>query len=406
MIICNSAVVLFAPFTPSLSRLLGTRTAVIISILLCGTIVNVLFYPTTYLVYAAFLLNGMGCALLRVSALSYMTKNSTRQTLSRNNAIHWMMLTVGLMLGNLIVMLVNIQTREITRDKRYTIAIATSTLCLLAIPGYFFTKTIPENYDDILEARQHEQIHEETVRTPTEKTGITSFPHHGRTSVSMASDADYSPIVEMEEEGGVRRVIAGMYQVMLRNETLWLLGPMFAAGVYNTAYSPIIPTAVCNVADKPWLVSAFGILVGLGQLVGAFITGRAIDKVSIKKIATVITSLAVLSFGLVALLVEMGFPSRWTQWRSFSEALILILAFFIGACDMSNNVCLSVAIGRIFNRNSDPAFSLFVTVLSFSMITWYLFETFTHSHLYIILILYSISTVAAAFSYASMEFDN
>ena len=358
----------------------------------------------TYLVYAAFLLNGMGCALLRVSALSYMTKNSTRQTLSRNNAIHWMMLTVGLMLGNLIVMLVNIQTREITRDKRYTIAIATSSLCLLAIPGYFFTKTIPENYDEILEARRHDQIHEEARRSPTETTGITSFPYHGRTSVSMASE--YSPIVEVEEEGGVRRVILGMYQVMLRNETLWLLGPMFAAGVFNTAYSPIIPTAVCNVADKPWLVSAFGILVGLGQLAGAFITGQAIDKVSIKKIAIVITSLAVLSFALVALLVEMGFPSRWTQWRSFSEALILILAFFIGACDMSNNVCLSVAIGRIFNRNSDPAFSLFVTVLSFSMITWYLFQTITNSHLYIILILYAISTIAAAFSYASMEFDN
>ena len=404
LIICNAAVVLFAPLTPSLSGQLGTRTSVIISVVLCGTIVNVLFYPIKYLVYCAFLLNGIGCALLRVSALSYMTKNSTRQTLSRNNSIHWMMLTVGLMLGNLIIMLVNIQTTEINKDTRYTIAIATSTLCVLAIPGYFFTKNIPENYDEILEAQLREQIHEETIRSPTEAAGFTSFPHHGTHSASMTSE--YTPILDEEQQGGVWRVIAGMYDVMLRNETLWLLGPMFAAGVYNTAYSPIIPTAVCNVAAKPWLVSAFGILVGLGQLSGAFLTGQAIDKVSIRKIGIVITSFAVLSFSLVALIVDMGFTSRWTQWTTFSEGLILLLAFFIGACDMANNVCLSVAIGRLFSRNSDPAFSLFVTVLSFSMITWYLFQTLTHSRIYIILILYSIASIASAFSFASMKFDN
>ena len=152
LIISNAAVVLFAPFTPSVSRLLGIRTSVIIAVILCGTINNVLFYPTNYLVYGAFLLNGFGCALLRVAALAYMTKNSTRQTLSRNNSIHWMMLTVGLIMGNLIVMLLNIKTTEIDNDKRYAIAIATSTLCLLAIPAYFFTKSIPENYDELLEA--------------------------------------------------------------------------------------------------------------------------------------------------------------------------------------------------------------------------------------------------------------
>ena len=402
LIISNTAVVFFAPLTPSLSRLLGTRTSVIISVVLCGTINNALFYPSEYLLYGAFLLNGLGCALLRVAALAYMTKNSTRITLSQNNSIHWMMLTVGLMLGNLTVMLVNIETTEIDDDKRYTIAIVTSSLCLLAIPGYFFTKSIPANYDDMLAAEEREHIHAQTKRSPTEATSFTSFPHHG-TSLST----DYSPIIEEDPgERGVGRVLVGMYHVMLRNETLWLLAPMFAAGVYNSAYSPIIPVAVCNVAGKPWLVSAFGILAGLGQLAGAFLTGQAIDKVSVRKIGSVVTAFAVLSFAMVGLIVEMGFSDKWAQWRSMSESIILLLAFFIGACDMSNSVCLSVAIGRLFNGNSDPAFSLFVTVMSFSMITWYLFQTIIHSHLYIILFLYAIVSIAAAFSFASMKFDD
>jgi hypothetical protein len=396
--------VLFAPFTPSISRILGTRTSVIISVIFCGTIVNVLFYPVNYLVYVACLLNGVGCALLRVAALTYMTKNSTRQTLSRNNSIHWMMLTLGIILGNLIVMLVNIQTTEIDSDKRYAIATATTVLCLLGIPGYFFTVTIPGNYDEILEAQLREQIHQETTRTPTETTSFTSFPHHGTHSQSIASE--YTPIMEGEEEAGVREIIVGMYRVMLRTETFWLLGPMLAAGVYNTAFQPIIPTAIGNVSDKPWIVSAFGILAGLGQLGGAFITGQAIDRVNVRKIAVVITFFAVLSFSLVALIVEMGFSDRWTQWSSFSEGLVLLLAFFIGACDMSNNVCLSVAIGRIFRGDSDPAFSLYITALSFSTITWYVFQTITHSHLYLILILYAVVSIAAAFSYASMKFHS
>lgn len=403
-IISNSAVVVFAPLTPSLSRLLGTRTAVILSVILCGTIDNALFYPTDYFVYTAFLLNGIGCALLRVSSLAYMTKNSTRQTLSRNNSIHWMMLTVGLMLGNLIVMLVNITTTQIDDDKRYAIAVATSTLCILAIPGYFFTKNIPDNYDDMLADQVRDQIHEE-IRSPAdERTGFTSFPHHG--SVSLSSQ--YAPITEDDarDERSVGNILAGMYHIMLRSETIWLLMPMFAAGVYSTACSPIIPTAVCNQANKPWLISAFGILAGLGQLAGAFLIGRSIDKVSLRKLASVISGLAVLSFGLVALIVEMGLSSTWVQWRSFSQGLVLLLAFFIGTCDMANNVCLSVAIGRLYGSQSDPAFSLFITVLSVSMITWYLFVTLTHSHFYIILILYSIASVAAAFSYACMEFDS
>lgn len=390
LMICNAAVVIFAPFTPSLSKILGTRTAVIISVILCGTINNVLFYPTNYLVYGAFLLNGIGCALLRVAALAYMTKNSTTQTLSRHNSIHWMMLTLGLMLGNGIVMLINVKTTEINDDKRYAIATAMSVVCLLAIPGYFLTQKIPENYDEILAERERASILAEVKSGPS-TAGITSFPR------------SHEGYVEVAERGAIQRLV-DMFKVLLRNETLLLLPAMFCAGVYCTAYSPIIPTAVGNVSGKTWLVSAFGICVGVGQLCGAFITGRAIDKVSMKNIAIVTTTTSILTFSMIGLVLEMGFSDKWTEWVSFSQGLILILGFFIGSCDMANNVCLSVSIGKLYTDNSDPAFGLFITVMSFSMIGWYVLSTFSHSSVLIILVLYGIVSIATAISLSFVVF--
>ena len=388
MIISNVAIIFFGPFARSTTRLLGTRVTLILSVILCGLINNALFYPTKYLVYGAFLLNGVGWAVFRVAALAYMTKNSTSASLSRNNLVHWIMWTVGLILGNAVVMLLNIHITEIGADKRYVIAIAMTALSLCAIPGYFFTRQIPEDYDAQIAAMVNENGQEEAHGAGTNIYGAI-------TPITAFGD---------QEERGVLGIVADMYSVTCRNDTVLLLAPMFAAGVYASAYLPIIPTAV-GAISKPWIVSAFGILVGLGQLTGAFITGSVVAKISMKKIAVVTSALSVLTFSLMALVVEMGFSKRWVQWWNFSEGLVLLLAFFIGACDMSNNVCLSVAIGRLFRENADAAFSLFVTVMSFSMISWYVLYTFTCTMLYVILILYSVVSVAAAFSFSSLTFE-
>ena len=411
MIICNVAIIISGLFARSITRLLGTRVTLIISVILCGSINNVLFYPTNYLVYGAFLLNGLGWAVLRVAALAYMTKNSTPRTLSRNNAIHWVMWTIGLILGNSVVMLLNINTEEISDNKRFKIATAMTVICLLGIPGYFFTKYIPSDYEEqlILVRGEEGEITELTPPRPAETGNLESsliIPNPHFRQESEQSDSRYESIMS-EYPGEMRGVldrVVDMCQVMLRRDTLLLLAPMFAAGVYATSYSPIIPTAV-GAKCRPWIVSAFGILVGCGQLVGASITGGVVEKITIRKLSIVTCGLSVLTFSLVALVVQMGFSERWKEWTHFSEVFILILAFLIGTCDMSNNVCLSIAIGRVYRADADAAYSLFVTIMSLSMISWYVLTTLTNSMLYVTLILYSVVSIVTAFSFSYIKFE-
>ena len=415
LIICNTAVVVFSPTISPLIRLLGTRTSVLISVLLCGSIDFVLFYPTDYLVYTAFLLNGLGCALLRVAALAFMTQNSSRETLTRNNSIHWAMFTAGPMLGNGVVMLINIRSKEIDEEKRCAIATATSIMCLLAIPGFFFTKNISGEENPILStAKQRKENNGLNGRTSPLSHAYSSIDSELSNGTTEAKDKEEDLLItkgnaeqcnegrteDRAEKSSLRKVTGA---ALFTWETLLLLPSMLEAGVYCTAYSPIVPVAVGAAVRRAWIVSGFGISVGVGQLCGAFVTGGLIERVGIRIIAIATNSLAVITFGLVWFVVQAAARPQWHEWISYFEALILVQGLFVGVCNMSNNVCLTVAIGRTFKENPDPAFSLFITVMSISMILFYVVQTVTQSSLSIILILYSVVSVTTALSFSFLK---
>ena len=55
-------------------------------------------------------------------------------------------------------------------------------------------------------------------------------------------------------------------------------------------------------------------MVGVGQLCGAFLTGKVVDRLGIRHISIINTLLTLITMGLTIITLLVGFDDEWPQW--------------------------------------------------------------------------------------------
>lgn len=344
---------------PPFLSLFGPRISMIIgSITYTAYIMNFLS-ETQWAAYLCASLIGIGAALIWTGQGVYLSLNSSKETISRNSGVFWLLLQMSLLVGNLIVYLSLKDMDKIEQSKRTMLLWILSGLCM-AGNLVFIIHPAPRTPNDEVRENQNPGV-------------IEALKAAGRLLIT--------------KDMMLLCLIFGYTGLHL---SLW-------SGVYSSALS-----FTEKFSSRKELLGLSGILLGVGEVVGggAFgIFGKYTTKYGRTPIIITGFVVCLVSYFLIFLNIPVDAVFHETPESAIIEpnkALALFCSFLLGFGDACYNTQIYSYLGGVYADESVGAFTIFKFVQSIfcSIAFAYALEFNLHIQIYILTALSIMGTLA------------
>lgn len=315
-----------------------------------STIHCCIIYPRVYVIIIANIVNGFGCALLRVASLKFLTDQSTDATIVKNNTLHWGAFKSAIFFGNLITF-VTIGFGLLTNWSRVTLGIILLLLGCLSAAVYCCISTeepVPSDNKIRGPCSSSDEATSCSDKTPLIDKITDSF------NLSTSFIAAPTPILEEPRSFKLKD--------LLNVQVLFLAYFMACCGSYDDMFGMILPTETGKQYNAIWSVSAFGMVTGVGELIGSFWVNPLIKAVGTKQASSAASILTLACFTGCALFLPL--QENNDPVYSVNVYYVLAIAFLIGVCDVINSVVLSSTIATCYKDNSQVIYTLYAFILN------------------------------------------
>lgn len=154
------------------------------------------------------------------------------------------------------------------------------------------------------------------------------------------------------------------------NLKTFLLAIIFTAqGVFMTSFSAFFPTEIGKILPIRF-VSMFGMVVGVGQIIGALGAGWVLKHVSVNLMSVLIMLVGVLTMVYSGFVIELDVPFIDSPLLSPHCIYILLIAMLLGILNAGNSVNVSTIITLKYAGHSARAYSGYILVCSVAMIVF------------------------------------
>nr|XP_058962648.1 UNC93-like protein MFSD11 isoform X1 [Pocillopora verrucosa] len=341
---------------PSFVGIFGPRVSMIVGGICYALFIASLIEPMAWSVYTGSVIIGYGASVIWTGQGTFLTMNSTPETISRNSGIFWALLQCSLLFGNMYVYFqFKTQVGGISDTVRRTVYTVFTTVCGLGICLLFLLRRpsslpleVNENDNDERELSQNIR-----QRPSTERRGALE-------SLKVA----------------VR---------LFFTKDMFFLSLCFAyTGLELTFFSGVYGTCVGNTLLFPnskRQIGLVGMLIGCGEITGGLIFG-IFGKRSNKFGREPIVLFGALVHWICFLLIFFNIPeeapsgpvSGGENYHVFPKGpnlpVALLCGFLLGLGDSSFNTQIYAILGSLYEKDSAPAFALFkfVQVKGFRLI--------------------------------------
>ena len=137
---------------------------------------------------------------------------------------------------------------------------------------------------------------------------------------------------------------------------------MLSCIIYPCMFGTIVPMFLGLLLENKRAIAVFGMVVGVGEIVGSLVSGRMVGKLGPKISAGVVFLLASAALALSAVIFPLTHQS--VPRLQPTMATVLPLAFLLGAGDSCNGVLLTTLVGRVYKSASQAGFAMYCLVFN------------------------------------------
>ncbi|XP_005183104.1 UNC93-like protein MFSD11 isoform X1 [Musca domestica] len=320
---------LFNWLAPSFIAFTGPRTAMVVGACTYTFFVVTFLFPSTWLLYVASALLGVGAAITWTGQGSFLARCSDSGNISRNSGIFWALLQCSMFFGNLFVYYEFQNKDQIDYQTR---SLVIGVLTGVAVLGVIFLATlryVPDNSTVDTELRQ--------PQTPWDSARV-AFRSAGQ--LFMTRD------------------------MLLLSMAFLYTG--FELSFFSGVYGPSIGFTM-KISDTPKeIMGLAGICIGVGEVFGGSLFGILASKTTrFGRDPIVIAGylIHIVAFILIFFNLPDNAPFNDTDSISFFNPprtwIALLCAFLLGLGDACFNTQIYSMLGGVFVKNSVGAFALF-----------------------------------------------
>ncbi|KAH8381482.1 hypothetical protein KR093_005762 [Drosophila rubida] len=314
---------------PSFMSLTGPRVAMVVgSLTYVGFMVTFLF-PSTYLLYVASAIIGIGAAVIWTGQGTYLARCSNADTISRNSGVFWALLQCSMFLGNLFVYFQFQDKTHIDKETRDLVIGVLTVVAALGIVFLLALRFMPSN------AEQDNEL--ESKHTAC-GVAVYAFKSAGK--------------------------------LFITKNMLLLSLTFFYTGLELSFYSGVFGSAIgftSSIAATPKeIVGLVGICIGAGEVFGGGFFGILASKTTRFGRDPIVIAGYVLhmaAFFMTFLNLPNSAPFKDTTDVSYlnppNAAVALICAFMLGLGDACINTQVYSMLGGEYVNNAVGAFALF-----------------------------------------------
>ncbi|XP_063677625.1 UNC93-like protein MFSD11 [Bolinopsis microptera] len=320
---------LTSPVSMFIIKHFGAKISLIVGSICCMLFYISVMFPIPGVVFAAQSVFGFGLALVRPASLNFLVKNSSPSAMGVNSSIHWGVFMSSMIWGNAVV------------------------YCL-TYGNYYDARTRVTVYGILLGLNMLGTVMYVLLRTPP-----------------RTSDTERKPLLDgMKEDLNpvtFGNLIKETFSLVILKQTVWLIPSMLAAGFYFTMYCVEIPTMIGS------HIALFGIMVGVGELLGSLVLGRIISAFGYVLVTIMAGCLAIISLLLTCTSLPKNSGDEFTEAPGLAMLMAVALAY--GVSDAGNHLALNSIIGRLFDERSEVIFCVLSCVMNLAAMTWYFVYT-------------------------------
>jgi len=325
-------------FAPWVITLMSPKAVMVMGALI-NTAYMTLFIsaPNAPLVYIFSVLIGIAGAFIWVGQGTVLITNSNPETISRNTGIFFLMFESSLFVGNTFIYFTFDGAEYISDSTRVVVFSCLTAVSFLGLLTLFLIRPLPTT-------SQESENESDTAQLVGDGTQEVTQSKWNKASES-AKTAFLNAIRILKTEQVLLQLVVWAYN-----------------GLEITFWSGILPTCIGNTMALPnrySVVGLAGIVVGVGEMLGAFltmITGRRSDP---PRGPLIIFGMLCQGIGFYLCLLYLPDDSTTTRvgtfsptWAEPSTASILTTAFFLG---------LGSVLYKVITRRSSPCSCAFLT---------------------------------------------
>ncbi|XP_066292334.1 UNC93-like protein MFSD11 [Branchiostoma lanceolatum] len=337
---------------PSVVSVCGPRNSMVIGAVIYCLFIAVFIYPMVWALYVGSVLLGLAAAILWTGEGSFLTLNSTPETIGRNSGIFWALQASSLLFGNLFVWQ-EFTGKEIidakTRIQVYVVLLVVScvgTLMLLLLRN----------------------------KKPSEDRSVSQDDNSGNKS----------------NEGPLQAFKRSIQ--LFKTKEMLLLGVCFAyTGLELNLYSGVYGTCIGNTKafgeEAKSLIGISGAFLGAGEIIGgaAFgLSGKLANRHGRDPIILLGFIVHMTAFYLIYINLPQSSPiTEIVTDATYYPVLIdskyyvaVLCGFLLGLGDSCYNTQVYSLLGSLFSEDSAPAFALFFFTQSMTAAAGFFYSTY------------------------------
>ncbi|KAJ1527680.1 hypothetical protein ONE63_007639 [Megalurothrips usitatus] len=322
---------------PSIISVIGERAAICVGAVTYGFFIATFLFPSTWLLYASSAVIGFGAAVIWTGQGSYLTLNSTKETISRNSGVFWAMLQCSMFFGNIFVTFVFQGKDHIDEDTRRLVF---SVLLGVAAVGVVFVLLLRPSV--------------RTTDTEKRETG---------------------PLLALKRA----------FQLSLTKNMALLSVTFFYSGLELSFFSGVYSTclgATKQLGDNAkQLVGLSGIFIGFGEVLGGALfglLGRRTTRLGRDPVVIIGFLVHIISFFAIFLNIPNNANLGETSDDAYlvpNQYLAIICSFLLGFGDSCFNTQIFSILGGLYPEDSAAVFAFFKFMQSVSAAVSFFYST-------------------------------
>ncbi|XP_022666487.1 UNC93-like protein MFSD11 isoform X2 [Varroa destructor] len=324
---------------PSIIALMSPRVSMLVGAITYNFFISQFLYPTAEGLYIASALVGSGAAVIWTGQGTFLTKNSTKETMSRNSAIFWAMMQLSLIWGNIFVYFVLVGKEHIDKETRILVYGGLLAVGIIGNLLMICFRRPPQDNDD----------EEEEKKTLFVSGIVNSFALLKTSKMLLLSIAFIYTGLELS----------------------------FFSGVYSTAIGFTMEFG----DDSSKYVPISGLLIGTGEVLSGLAFSIFDDytkRMGRSKIVLMGFVVHVATFGLAFINLPANSVHGKTKDNGIihsSIELALLCSFLLGFGDGCFNTQIYSLIGYVYSKDSSSAFGLFKFMQSIAAAAFFFLST-------------------------------
>lgn len=337
---------------PSVVSILGAKYTMVVGGLTYVLYIATFIQPLTATLYTASILIGFGAAILWTGQGTFLTMNSSKETMGRNSGLFWALSQTSYLIGNIYVFEAWRGVTSIGDDQRKPLFIGLTAVSLLGVLLLLTLRTKPRT----------QSVEDDPAQDYDDLDVLIS---------QQSSNVDNSQSAENDTSlRGALNAFLKSVRLFKTKEMLLLSITFFYTGLELTFFTGVYTTCVGatkafgNESDR--LVGLTGIMIGVGEIFGGLIFGifgKMANKYGRDTIILLGGVLHLITFFLVFLNIPNDAPiAEATEGHGFispNSNLAVACGFLLGFSDACFNTQMYSLIGSSYPDDSAPAFALY-----------------------------------------------